>query len=161
MYALLLCNYLHVLFLFAVLSGQTFLCPTMTRERAGKEEAEEEEEAEREGYIVKISLLCISLVTHVSVCIAGPLISEPCFPCLKDMLHMFPSPFPPMSPLFSLHIMICMERMHGSKVYHSPPVTGMQQGTPLPWDQCETLALRRHTLLAITSCAKYLTSYTS
>ena len=86
-------------------------CNAMMRERARKEGAgEEKEEEEGRGYIVKISLLCSSLVAHVSVCIAGPLISEPCFPCLKDMflfMHTFPLlptppplpfPFPPMSP---------------------------------------------------------------
>ena len=60
---------LHVLFLFAVLSGHTFFmsCNAMTRGRAGKERAEEEEEEEGRGYIHNISLLCSSLVAHVSL----------------------------------------------------------------------------------------------
>ena len=69
---------LHVLFLFASLSGHIFFmpCNAMTRGRAGKERAEEEDEEEDgRGYIHKISPLCSSLVAHVSICIAGPLMS--------------------------------------------------------------------------------------
>ena len=72
---------LQMLLLFAVLSGHTFFlsCNAMTRGRAGKERVEEEgeEEEEEEGgvYILQISLLCSSIATHVSVCIAGSLIS--------------------------------------------------------------------------------------
>ena len=69
---------LHVFFLFAVLSGLTFFkmsCNAMTRGRAGKERAEEEEERRGGGIYKKISFVQLSFVAHVSVCIAGPLIS--------------------------------------------------------------------------------------
>ena len=47
----------------------------MTRGRAGKERAEEEEERRGGGIYKKISFVQLSFVAHVSVCIAGPLIS--------------------------------------------------------------------------------------
>ena len=51
-------------------------CNAMTRGRAGKERAEEEEERRGGGIIYKKrSFVQLSFVAHVSVCIAGPLIS--------------------------------------------------------------------------------------
>ena len=47
-------------------------CNAMTRGRAGKERAEEEEERRGGGIL---SFVQLSFVAHVSVCIAGPLIS--------------------------------------------------------------------------------------
>ena len=75
-------------------------------------------------------------------------------PPFPRSLTLSPNVPPPFSPLLT-----CMERIHGSKVHLSPPVTGMQQGTPLLWIKATHWLLRCYTLLAIASCAEYLTSY--